>query len=69
MDDSSEALDFEPTALLLAEAEAGRQRIAAAAVGRLDRTALLSFLSDRGIPPAPWPAWIRSRPLSSLSCG
>jgi len=62
MADSNQTLGPEPTAHLLAEAERRARRLDAAAVEKLDRIALLSFLSGLGVPPAPWPAWIELTP-------
>lgn len=62
MQDSSAALEFTATTLLLEEAEAEGRQVAPATLERLDRGALLHFFCDRGIPPAPWPAWIEILP-------
>ena len=55
---SSKPLGFEPTTMLLEDAEAGRRRIDPALAARLDRGAMQRHLISRGVPPAAWPDWM-----------
>jgi hypothetical protein len=58
IDRSTETLGFEPTMLLLEEAEAGRRTLRSEQVARLDRGALLHYFPRHDMPPDPWPGWI-----------
>lgn len=51
-------LPFEPTMLMLEDADAGNRTLAPDLVERLDHGALVRFLVTHQTPPNPWPAWM-----------